>query len=107
MKEESIFQEAERIIYGDREQTYGKPDKNLLTIANYWNIHIKAKYGTSVGLTAEDVCVMMALLKLAREANKHGRDNLVDMIGYVGLIQRVLDSQNAPDPQNQNHQCPG
>ena len=29
----SVLQEAHKIIYGDREQTYGHPDKNLKTIS--------------------------------------------------------------------------
>ena len=29
----SVLEEAHKIIYGDREKTYGKPSKNLQTIA--------------------------------------------------------------------------
>jgi hypothetical protein len=82
---ENVLQEAERIIYGDREKTYGSPSKNLLRIAEMWNAYL----GEESGLTAQDVCVMMILLKSARLANTPGhRDSVVDICGYAALIER-------------------
>jgi hypothetical protein len=83
----SVLQEAKMIIYGDREKTYGHPSKNLRTIASMWNAYLK-----SVGdreLTAQDVSVMMVLLKSARLANDpNHRDSVVDICGYAALIER-------------------
>jgi len=36
----SVLEEAQTIIYGDREKTYGHPAKNLKTIANMWNAYM-------------------------------------------------------------------
>jgi hypothetical protein len=83
----SVLEEAKTIIYGDREKTYGHPSKNLRTIASMWNAYLK-----SVGdreLTAQDVSVMMVLLKSARLANDPShRDSVVDICGYAALIER-------------------
>ena len=83
--EESVLSEANRIIYGDREKTYGSPSKNLKVIAEMWNAYL----GNEVCLTAQDVCVMMILLKAARLGNTPGhRDSVVDICGYAALIER-------------------
>lgn len=87
--EKNILQEAEEIIFGDREQVYGHPAKNLERIAEYWALYLKHKFGTQLLLSAEDVCWMMAQLKMTRQMNTHKRDNLVDTAGYVALIERV------------------
>jgi hypothetical protein len=82
---ETVLHEAERIIYGDREKTYGSPSKNLQVIAEMWNAYL----GNEVCLTAQDVCVMMILLKAARLKNTPGhRDSVVDICGYAALMER-------------------
>ena len=84
---ESVLAEAERIIYGDREKTYGKPSKNLETIAVMWQSFLDAR--GDVSLTAKDVAVMMILLKSARLGNDlDHRDSVVDICGYAALIER-------------------
>lgn len=85
----SILTEAQDIIWGDREQTYGKPDVNLKRIATLWNAYLYAKHGGDRVITPEDVCWMMVLLKASRQMNAPKRDNLVDAAGYVGLIERI------------------
>lgn len=90
MTNKNILQEAQEIIYGDREGTYGEPSVNLVRIANYWNAHL-TNLGYAVRLTAEDVCIMMSLLKFARQTHQHKRDNLVDAAGYIALIERLQE----------------
>ncbi len=85
----NILEEAQQIIYGDREQAYGKPEANLVRIANLWVAYIHNKYGVIAPLQTEDVCWMMVLLKMAREMNAAKRDNLVDAAGYIALIERI------------------
>lgn len=80
----SIEQEAREIIYGDREKTYGHPAKNIEQIAELWSAY------TRTTITADQVCDMMILLKLARlKNNPTHRDSLVDMIGYTLLKERI------------------
>ena len=80
---ENVLEEAGRIIYGDREKTYGHPSKNLEVIANFWGGYLGTK------LSAKDVAVMMILLKAARLRNDiTHRDSVVDICGYAALIER-------------------
>ena len=86
----SVLEEAQNIIYGDREKTYGHPAKNLKTIANMWNAYMNNMDDAGTyKVTAKDVAAMMMLVKVARFANDPThRDNLVDVCGYAALIER-------------------
>lgn len=83
----NVLEEAQEIIYGDREKTYGKPSRNLDCIAKMWTAYLE-----SIGvreLENKDVAVMMVLLKAARLANDPDhRDSLVDICGYAALVER-------------------
>lgn len=88
--EPTVLAEAQQIIYGDREETYGDPGKNLRHIAEQWNLYLQQKYGiTATHISAEDVCYMMADLKKCRQLHKPKRDNVVDGIGYLALTERL------------------
>lgn len=93
LSRKSVLDEAHDIIYGDREKTYGSPAKNLQAIADYWINYLRSIDYPEKGLTAEDVCNMMILLKVARLGNTPGhRDSLVDICGYTALIERIRDA---------------
>jgi hypothetical protein len=89
---ETVLHEAERIIYGDREMTYGHPSKNLWTIARLWTAYVDAASDNSLQgkeFTAKDVALMMILVKTARLANNEShRDSIVDICGYAALMER-------------------
>lgn len=90
----SLLQKAHEIIYGDREQTYGSPDKNLNQIARYWSVHLSGTTGENICLTPADVCEMMILLKVARLGNTPDHaDSLLDIAGYAALQDRVINPQ--------------
>ncbi len=101
VRKDSVLAQAQDIIYGDREQTYGSPDKNLKLIAAYWTEHLNAAKRTKIELSIDDVCVMMMLLKTARLANtpKH-TDSLVDICGYAALADRC-NAMKAVDTKTQ------
>jgi hypothetical protein len=83
-----LVDEALRTIYEDREQTYGDPGKNITCIAAMWSGYI----GTN--LSSEDVCNMMALLKLSRLRNTPQHDDsMIDLIGYTLLSRRIREEQ--------------
>lgn len=90
----NILEEAGKIIYGDREQTYGSPAVNLNRIAAQWSLYLFQKFDVPVELTAEDVCWMMVDLKKCRQINADKRDNLVDAAGYLALIERAADVED-------------
>ena len=81
----TILDEAKEIIYGDREKKYGHPAKNLNQISRLWSMYLEHP------VSAQDVCMMMILLKVARQSNAYTRDNLVDIAGYAALNSRLED----------------
>jgi hypothetical protein len=88
-QKDSVLIEANNIIYGDREKTYGHPAKNLKTIAIMWNAYLNNSDDVNMSITAKDVAALMMLVKVARFANDPShRDNLVDVCGYAALIER-------------------
>lgn len=88
----SVLEEAAQIVDGDREQTYGSPSRNLETIAQFWTVYLRRKYGSPVDLTVDDVCQLMILVKQSRLINDPThRDSLVDVCGYARLQERCQD----------------
>lgn len=91
---ESILEEAQRLIHGDRNAAYGHPLDDFQCTADFWTSYLRHKYddlGPDVPeLEPEDVGMMMTLLKISRQANAEKRDNLVDGAGYLGTVEMVL-----------------
>jgi len=89
MKRGEILDTAKALINGDRQDQYGKPEDSFDTISRFWNTYLVARTRANptagVTMTPKDVCIMMALLKIAREAHQDKQDNLVDVAGYIGL----------------------
>lgn len=74
-----ILEKAINCVCGQREQDYGSPENNFQTIADFWNTYLGYTH-----LTATDVAMMMALLKIARIKNGGGTgDSFVDLAGYA------------------------
>ncbi len=91
---ERLFTEAQKIINGERRDQYGNSEESFESIAVLWE-HYLCRYEKCEFITAKDVAFMMVLLKVAREMHKHKRDNLVDMAGYLGL----LDDMEPNEPE--------
>jgi hypothetical protein len=85
--DETILEEAQRLILGDRNQSYDHPLDNFNRIARIWSVI----FGFPV--SAEQVGLAMVGVKLAREAYSPKRDNLVDGAGYFGTVQMVIDER--------------
>lgn len=83
----TVMAEAEGLIYGDRNESYGLVTNNFGNIAKEWNIHLGDKLKEEI--TPEDVAYMMVRLKLARQMHQWKRDNLVDAIGYLGCVEKM------------------
>lgn len=78
MKRKEILKAAEVCVCGEREQDYGSPENNFNRISRFWSAYL----GVTVG--AKDVAAMLALLKIARIASGHAKeDNWVDLAGYA------------------------
>lgn len=88
VKEMTVLEEAQSLIYGDREKDYGKTSENFADIAKGWSVLFKTT------VTAEQVALAMAWLKICR-ANKDNcgkRDSYVDCAGYMGCIEKIKKS---------------
>lgn len=87
MKREEILDAAKRCVCGDREQDYGSPENNFQTIADLWAVYLAEKCVSDrvdVLILPEDVAAMLALLKIARIASGHAKeDNWIDLAGYA------------------------
>lgn len=85
----TAIDDAKKIVYGDRNKDYGNPEDNFNTIAYFWSTYLTSKFNIETQIIAEDVAMMMILLKVARESNSHKRDNLIDIIGYAECSNRL------------------
>lgn len=80
MTRKDILDAAEKIVTGERQQTYGEPEDNFETIAQMWEAYL------GVPISGMDVSMMMVLLKVARVSGSTDRtslDNFVDICGYA------------------------
>jgi hypothetical protein len=84
---ESILQEAERLINGERQAQYSHPGEDFLKTVGAFNAL------TGHNLTTQDAMIFMVCVKLSRECFKHKRDNLVDAAGYLGCLEKIIDKQ--------------
>ncbi len=83
-----ILNEAVRCVCADREQQYGSPKNNFSLIARLWREYLD----TSKPITAHDVAMMMALLKIARIATgKFKEDSYVDACGYLAVAGEIAN----------------
>lgn len=73
--------EADHLVNGARQSTYGHPLDNFTSTANIWSGILYRKLTEPI--TAEDVAMCMVGVKLSREAYVPKRDNIVDAHGYL------------------------
>ncbi|MFZ2190082.1 MAG: DUF6378 domain-containing protein [Candidatus Magasanikiibacteriota bacterium] len=74
----SVLNEAEKIVNGQRANTYGGPEDSFKTIAKLWEGYTTREFSPA------DVAVMLALLKIARlKHSPEHRDSWVDLAGYA------------------------
>jgi hypothetical protein len=84
---ETILQEADRLVSTDRQADYGHPFDNCTDIAIGWRVIF------CHGITAENVALAMVWLKICRELNAHKRDNLVDGAGYFKVADLIIEER--------------
>lgn len=82
-----ILHAAEKCVCGQRETDYGTPEDNFETIAKLWETYLRRACVDEAGgvyIDANDVAMMMALLKIARIAAGGGKaDSWIDLAGYA------------------------
>lgn len=88
---DSILQEAEKIVHGDRGDSYGHPYDNFKQTAELWS----AILGVPVSIKQVGLC--MVAVKISRECHAPKRDNLVDIAGYAETICMALEKEREKD----------
>lgn len=92
MKAKETLETALELVTGDRAEQHGDMHATHQMAADLWNAYI----GDGM-LTAEDVALMLALLKIARMQNgSKNEDNYVDLAGYAGVAAQLAEG---PEPQ--------
>lgn len=86
----SILEEAIAITSGDRRRDYGSAKETHSKIARFWNVYLSNRKDIDSDISADDVAMMMILLKVARNAETPKRDNFVDIAGYSNCACDIL-----------------
>ncbi len=94
LPDETVLQEADRLVSGDRGSVYGHPYDDFSRTARIW----EGILGCTV--TAAQVGLCMIGVKISREVHKPKRDNLVDIAGYAKTVAlvRERETQLAAEP---------
>jgi hypothetical protein len=88
---ETILEEAQRLVLGDRGESYGHPIEDFTRTGQIWG----AILGTDP-VPPEKVALMMIGVKISREVNASKRDNRTDIAGYAQTLQMVRERQEEP-----------
>lgn len=91
ISQETILQEAQRLVYGDRQADYGHPADDYGRAAAMWTVVL----GHPV--TAKQAALCMCCVKISREVNKPKRDNMVDLAGYAAVAQRIQNREDGTE----------
>jgi len=93
MKADEILTIAAQLVAGNRQATHGPKERNFSNIARAWNTYLKIVFPEiDITLTALDVGLMMALMKIVRAGQPWGRtnpDNYIDLAGYAGCAGEI------------------
>ena len=73
----SILLEADRLVNGDRDKSYGGWEEDFGRTAQLASIITKKE------LTALDIIQIMVCVKLSRLTHRYGHDSIVDLCGYA------------------------
>ena len=82
--DETILDEAKRLVYGARNAEYGHPHDDMSRTAKIWSAIL------GIDVTPEQVGLCMCGVKISRQVNKRKRDNLVDLAGYAEVTHRIV-----------------
>lgn len=98
--QETVLEEAQRLIYGPRMAEYGSALVSFGRIAGLWNAYLAARgLYPKAPLVEEDVAFLLVLLKAARAIEDLSserpvkRDSVVDVAGYAGCVQKITDDR--------------
>ena len=88
MTRAEILQAAEKCVTQDRQDDYGSAENSFGEIAAYWKVYL------GVEIKAEDVGIMMALMKIARiTTGRYKADSYIDACGYLSISGEIAGKE--------------
>ena len=91
---ESILEEAHRLVHGDRQAAYSHPSVDYRATGRMWAAILERHLGGDFpDIPPRVCCLMMAAVKLSREAGHHKRDNLTDLAGYAECADMCAEDE--------------
>lgn len=88
MDRKEILESAIKTVRKDRQDKYGNCEDNFGIIAEFWTGYLNTE------VTAEDVAVMMILLKIARiQTGVYDPDNYIDIAGYAACGSEIASKR--------------
>jgi hypothetical protein len=101
---ETVLQEAQRLVHGDRGAAYGHPIEDYEATGRIWGATLDRWLRQQPGF--EDIpqvpdidpriaALMMVGVKVSREAHRGKRDNRTDMAGYAECVDMIAQRQEA------------
>ena len=90
-----ILDAAKKIVTGEREKQYGKPEDNFGVIARFWEVYLSERCvsgDAEVTLNPDDVAMLMALMKVARiMTGTFKGDSYIDACGYLACAAEIAE----------------
>ncbi len=91
---ETILEEAQRLVFGDRQADYGHPFDDFTRTGRMWGAALAGwARDPSQPVPPDLVALCMVLVKVSREVNRPKRDNRTDGAGYFGVVELVRERQ--------------
>lgn len=87
----SILQEAEILTTSTRRATYGHPLDDYTRVSDVLSELFKHKLKER--FVAEEMPMIMIVIKLSRELYCHKRDNRVDIAGYANVLELIVNER--------------
>jgi hypothetical protein len=94
-----VLREAEKLITGDRNETYGTPTQNFDNIAKLWNVQFRHLLKDGAEFAAADVALAQIHVKMARMVAQPKRDNFVDLAGYAACGWECIPGEEEPEDE--------
>ena len=91
---ETVLEEAQRLIFGARQASYGHPFDDFSKTGQMWGAILSEwRKSSAANVPPELVALCQIAVKISREVNATKRDNIVDMAGYAGTLALVRERQ--------------
>lgn len=94
MRSADILKRASELVGGDRQKTHGDKLQNHQNIARLWSAYLANRSNPAAEISALDVALMMALLKISRtQLGDQNLDDYIDGSGYMAIAGEISSAR--------------